>query len=180
MNTKLMLATLCAFGIPAVAAGEFHAGVAGGAYRVDSGEFSDTAPSFELYGGYDFNRFVSVEAAYLRMFDAEDVIGGGDVDFYGNVWELSTTLSYPFAQRLQGFARLGWSYYEATTEAVSFAGSFKETAYGDDFSWGIGGNYDITDRLGLRGEYGQIMVDDGDAEFLSVGLTYGFGKNGKR
>lgn len=177
MNTKLMLA-LCAFGIPAAAAqaGEFYAGVGGGAYRVEVGEFDDTAPTFELFGGYQFNQYVSFEGAYIRMFDAEDVIGGGEVDLYGDVWELSTTLAYPFAQRFQGYGRLGWSYYEATTEADSFAGTFKETDYGDDFTWAIGGNYDITDRLGIRAEYGQIMVDDGDAEFLSVSMTFGFGR----
>ena len=176
MNNRKMLLALCALAVPAAAAGDFYAGVGGGVYRVDSGEFDDTSPTTELFGGFQLNRNVAFEATYLRMFEAEDVIGGNRTELDGNVWEVSTKLSYPLAQRFQAFGRLGWSYYVTTLESEGINGRFRERDYGDDFSWGVGASYDITQRLGLRGEYGEILVDDGDAEFFSLGLSYGFGQ----
>ena len=177
MYTKVMLAALCVFGIPAAAAaGDFYAGIGGGAYGVESGEFDDSAPTMGLIGGYRINQYVAFEASYLRMFTAEDAIGGSAVELDGDVWGLSTTLSYPLADRFQAFGRLGWSYYDTTMEIDGVNERVKLNDYGDDFAWAVGGNYDISDRLGLRAEYGQIAIDDGDTDFLSLSLTYGFGR----
>ncbi|NNE60415.1 MAG: porin family protein [Woeseia sp.] len=178
MNTKLMLTALGAIGIPAVSANaaEFYAGVGSGGYRLESGEFKDSAPTVKLFGGFQLNHNVAFEGAYQRLFQTEEIIGGGPVEIDGNVYELSTKLSYPFAQRLQGYGRLGWSYYEMKLKSTGFSGPISQNDYGDDFSWALGANYNFTQRLGLRGEYGQLLIDDGDAEFLSFDVTYSFGQ----
>lgn len=178
MHTKLLLTALGALGIPAVSANadDFYAGVGSGGYRLESGEFKDSSPTFKLFGGYQLNQYVAFEGSYQRLFEAKDIIGGSPVEIDANVFELSTKLSYPFAQRFQGYTRLGWSYYEADLKAEGIAGPFTEHSYDDDFSWALGGNYSFNRRLGLRGEYGQLQIDDGDAEFLSFDVTYSFGK----
>lgn len=178
MNTKLMLTALGAFGIPAMSASaaDFYAGVGSGGYRLESGEFKDSSPTFKLFGGYQLNQNVAFEGSYQRLFEAKDTIGGGPVKIDGNVYELSTKLSYPFAQRFQGYGRLGWSYYEVDLKAEGFSGPFSQKTYDNDFAWALGGNYNFTRRVGLRGEYGQLLVDDGDAEFLSFDVTVSFGK----
>ena len=178
MNTRLMLPALGLIGLVAVPAdaSDFYAGAGSGGYRLEADEFKDTAATMKFMGGYRLNEHVAFEGSYRQLFEAKDSLGGSPVEIDGSLWEASTVLSYPFAQRFQGYSRLGWTYSDLSLKSQGIAGPFRLNDYDDNFSWAIGGSYDVNDRIGLRSEYGQLDIDDADAEFLSIDLTYRFGQ----
>lgn len=153
----------------------FYGSVGGGAYRLKGDGFDDTAPTVKLVGGYDFNQYFALEGGYTRLFQTSDRIQGTRVDIDGNVWDAAARLSYPFADRFSGYGRIGWAFYDvnADVSGAGLGGSFDESD--DDFTWALGGSVDFTQRLTLRGEYGQIAINDVDDDFLSFMVSYRLG-----
>ena len=77
-------------------------------------DFDDSAGLFRLYGGYDINKYVSLQADYIAYGDTEDSILGTKVKLEnGYSWELSVRPTYPIppqvSQTTSGcFGSMGW------------------------------------------------------------------------
>ncbi len=152
----------------------FYGSVGGGAYRLEVDDFKDIAPTINLLGGYDFNRYFAVEGAYRHLLEAKDRTQGVSLDIDGDVWEVSAKAAYPLADRIKAFGRLGWSYYKFSGEADFLGATLSADEEDNDLTWALGASYDLTDRLNLRGEFAQILINDGDADFVSFNLAYNF------
>lgn len=152
----------------------FYGSVGGGAYRIDSAGFEDVAPTLKVLGGYSLNRYVAFETAYLRLFESDDRVDGNRVEIDGNVWDLSTRLGVPFGDRFEGYGRVGWSFYDLTGKTALNGNRFSIKDEEDDFTWALGAGYSLTEKVSLRAEYAQIMVDRGDADFMSFNVSYRF------
>lgn len=122
----------------------FYAGVGGGvtfnatilskgyyqddteAYKSDS--LSDTSGGYIVYGGYQFNKIIAVEAAFTDYGSFSDTAskdsGGGTVKFSSDPYSFSVyaNAGYTFSNGLRPFGQLGLGYLlvngSSKTEAI--------------------------------------------------------------
>lgn len=177
MKKMFALAAITLIGTPALADDTqgFFASIGGGVYRVDSNGFDDDAPSSMLTGGYTFNKYAAIEAAYSRMFDASDRIDGTKVTIDGNLWDVTTRLSYPVSNRVDPYVRMGWSYSDLSAKARSDETSVRLNDYDDGLSWAAGTGIRLNSRLNLNLEFARMLVTDDDLDRLSASVSYRFG-----
>lgn len=177
MKKMLSLAAITLIGMPALADDTqgFYASVGGGVYRLDSNGFDDNAPSAMLTGGYSFGKFAAIEAAYSRMFNASDSMDGTRVKIDGNVWDLTTRLSYPVSNRVDPYVRMGWSYSDLAAHIGTAGMSVRLNDHDDGFSWAAGTGIRLNSRLNLNLEFARMHVTDDDLDRLSASVSYKFG-----
>ena len=133
----------------------FYVGGEVGSFEAD--DESDTA--FKILGGYQINRNIAAEFAYGQLLDK----GGVEI----TAWELSGIYSFPLGNKFSIFGRLGFAMWDADAGA---AGSDD----GTDLLFGAGVQYDLTNKLGIRGQWTRYDVADEDADLFSIGLIYRF------
>jgi OOP family OmpA-OmpF porin len=148
----------------------------------------DTA--WKAFGGYQFNRYVGVEAGYFSLgrfgFTSTTAPAGslaGQIRLHGVSLDLVGTL--PMTERLSAIARVGAQHASArdsfggqgTVVVLSPNPSKSETNY----KFGAGLQYAFTPSLMLRGEAERYRINDavgnhGDVNLYSVGLVLAFGR----
>jgi len=83
-------------------------------------------------------------------------------------FNLSVLGSWPFNEQFSAFAKLGVLFWDA--EARGFGDDS-----GEDFSWGIGADFNVTGNLTVRGEYQMFEIEDTDSvDLASLSLIYRF------
>ena len=177
MKKTLVLIALTAISMPAMAGDQnaFYGSLGGGAYRIKSEGFNETAPTTTILGGYNVNANVAFEAAYTKLFDANGTVDGVRVKIDGNEWDLSTRLSMPFGDRFNAYGRLGWSYLDLSAVASAAGFSARVNDYDDGFTWAVGGGLKLNNRYSLHSEYSQVRISDADFDRMSLSLIYRFG-----
>tara|TARA_R110002096_G_scaffold2071_3_gene10798 strand:- start:24 stop:431 length:408 start_codon:yes stop_codon:yes gene_type:complete len=132
-----------------------------------------------VLGGYKLRENVAIEAAYTRLLDATDTIELTHVKVDGNVWDLSTKVSYPMGDRFSPYGRLGWSYTDIrgvfTENSIEGTITERVNDYDDAFSWAVGTGIKLNERFVLNAELGRVLINDADFDRLSLNLNYGFG-----
>jgi opacity protein-like surface antigen len=131
-----------------------------------------------LQAGYQYNRYVAFEGRYwigVGGIDQTPNNASGDFD----AWGLYVKPMYPVTNTLDLYALLG--YADSTIDYDSALDW--ET---DGFSWGLGAQYAITDRILLFADYvsmaSQDTIDynggsvnaDTDLYTINIGVTYKF------
>lgn len=146
--------------------------------------------SYKVYGGYNFNSHVGVEAGYSdygdTSFDATSDGSGnswvaGDVatDFEANGYGANVVGRLPIGDRWTLFASAGIFSWD-TTESFTENGVVTEVDKnsGTDATYGVGAEYDIgnPDDVVIRAEYSTVDVDDdGDQiQAVQVGARWTF------
>jgi OmpA-OmpF porin, OOP family len=158
---KFKIATLAALALlasPAFAAPEgsgFYVGAGIGASDLSAGGFSGNDFAFKVFGGYDFMKYVGVEAAYMDGGSPSD--SGLDVDVTG--WDLAARGILPVGERGEVFAKVGWVWWDLD---AGYLGSDD----GNDLMYGIGGGFRFTDQFGLRAEWERLDIEDTDSADL--------------
>ena len=146
-----------------------------------------------IYGGYQFNRFLALEAGYTDL---------GAISFGANVtpagtfekriktagYDVSAVLMYPVLDKLSVFARVGAFNSERKTD-ITATGSVEilsglTTASKDKQSkttFGAGLNYSITPNILLRVEYAEyrkyedeLLEGSQNIKTAMLGLSYRF------
>jgi OOP family OmpA-OmpF porin len=140
----------------------FYVGGEVGSFDID--DESDTA--FKILGGYQINRNFAVEAAYGFLFDKE--VQGAN--FEVTAFEVVGVASFPIADKLSVYGKLGFAMWEVEASAFGLSASDD----GTDLTFGLGLQYDLTPKLALRGQWQRYDVSDEDADLFSVGLIYRF------
>jgi OOP family OmpA-OmpF porin len=149
----------------------------------------DRDTAYKLYGGYQYNRYLSIEGGYFDLgqfgFTATTVPAGtltGTIRLRG--LNLDLVGSLPMTERFSAFARLGVNYAEA---ADTFSGTGLVNVINPNPSKrqanlkaGLGLQYAFTDSLALRAELERYRINDavgnkGDIDVASLGLVYRFG-----
>jgi OOP family OmpA-OmpF porin len=123
----------------------------------DIGSEDDTA--FKFLAGYQINRTFAVEGAYSMLFDKQGV----EI----TAWELVGVASFPLANKFSAFGKLGFAMWDAD------AGIFGSDD-GTDLTFGLGVQYDLTPKFGIRGQWQRYDVSDEDGDLFSVGVIYKF------
>ncbi|WP_237704268.1 OmpA family protein [Idiomarina sp. A28L] len=211
IGTAIGTLTLFGLALPAVASQKiesgWYLGVGGGSSQatiaradiiadlLESGytttEFnSDTKDfGFKIYGGYQFNRHISIEGGYFDLgefsYTATTIPAGtsfGELEFDG--WNLDVVAMLPLTEKSSLFVRIG---AHSSKASVDFVGTgavnvlnprFQKTS--TDYKFGFGYQYEMTERVTFRIEAERYRMDDavgnhGDLDLFSVNLIYRFG-----
>jgi OOP family OmpA-OmpF porin len=137
-----------------------------GCQGLGSCDEKDTA--WRILGGYQFNRNFAAEIGYHNLGEASAAAGATE----GTAWELVGIGALPLGNQSSVYGKLG--VYRGELEAPGA----KET--NNDFTYGVGVQYDFTRAVGVRGEWqrynkmGGGAVAETDVDVLSVGVVYRF------
>jgi len=149
----------------------------------------DHGTGYKLYGGYQFNRYFSLEGGYFDLgkfgFTATTQPPGtlsGNIKLKGVNIDAVGTL--PITENLSAFGRVGLDYAKASD---SFTGTGfvdvpnpNPSTHAVNYKFGLGLQYAFTEFLGMRVEAERYRINDavsnkGDIDLFSVGLVYRFG-----
>jgi OmpA-OmpF porin, OOP family len=127
----------------------------------DTCDDKDTA--WKVFGGYQFTPNFAAEIGYSKLGKFHASLAGLTDDAKVTAWELSALGAWPILPRFSVFGRLG--LYRATVkETTNFAGDFEHD--NNDWTFGLGLQYDVTRNLGLRGEWQRYRkIGGGDVAF---------------
>jgi OOP family OmpA-OmpF porin len=156
-----------------------------------TGLSSDTrGNAFKLFGGYQMNRNLAIEAGYFNLgkfgFSADTTPAGtldGRMKIQGANLDLVGTL--PLTTNLSALGRVGAQYsrtrssFDATGAALPTSGSRKESH--TNAKWGLGLQYAISPALMLRAEVERLRTANGvgghgNVNVASLGLVFPFGR----
>ena len=168
MRFIFALVIASAFAIsPAMAAGNgpyFGAGIGDFGVEVDDFDASDTG--FKVFGGYRFMDYFAAELEYIDGGTAED--GVAEIDVSG--WNVSGLGRLPLGEKFNVFAKLGMIFWDADLGGIA-----RGSESGEDFSWGIGAGYSLTEQFGVQVEYQGFEISDADTvDMISLSGTWQF------
>jgi OOP family OmpA-OmpF porin len=122
--------------------------------------------SWKLFGGYQFNRFLGAEAAWVDLGKVSD--NGASARTKGLT--VSGVGSIPLGASFSMFGKLGAFFWDQDTR---FGGSSNNDT-GTDITWGYGATARFLDnRLGIRIEW-ERYESDLEADLVSLGVSYHF------
>lgn len=161
----------------------------------DTGFINNNGPTHEnqlgagAYGGYQVNPYVGFELGYdwlgRMQYKGNYANGGQNGAYKAQGIQLTTKLSYPIADDLDIYTRLGGMVYRADTTSNSLTSRHKDHDTGVSPVFAGGLEYAITPQIATRLEY-QWVNNIGDSSeigtrpdngMLSVGVSYRFGQD---
>jgi OmpA-OmpF porin, OOP family len=172
----------------------FYAGIGLGQSTVENDEdgidFDEDDTGFKLFGGYQFNKFIAVELAYINGGEPNDsfTVAGIDVENEVELTQVNAAAvgTLPFNEYFGAMGRLGLSYVDA--EFKQTASGFGTTVDVDDntteISYGVGIWFTPARNFLLRLEYEMTSAElfdddideDTDISLISVSAMYRFGR----
>lgn len=200
------LITVLVAAAPSIAFAQFYAGASIGQNRVDFSprDYSLGTPgitesqerihsAYKLYGGYDFNKYLAVEAGYARLGSPEYRYASGDGVGRAKVKQTSIFAvakgTLPIHRRFRVFGKLGISYSrarldgESSSAVINAAAGFpiSRSENNSRAVIGAGIEFNVTEKLLLRAEYDDFgkfgdrgITGETKARMTSVGVTYKF------
>jgi OOP family OmpA-OmpF porin len=177
----IALAALLAAGAPlsAIAAEPgFYVGGKFGAASVDDDFIDDDDTSYGAYFGYTVNRYFAVEAEYTNFGNLEVDIGELEIDnpdIEPRTFGVKAIGMYPIGDNFSLLGSIGYHSFDIDPQD----GENIRDAIGDssssDIFYGVGGQFDFSNRLSLRAQYQRYEFRDyGNSDEISLGLHYTF------
>lgn len=140
--------------------------------------------AFKLFGGYQFNRNVALEAAFVDLGDVSysgnftgtppltGPVTGGRVQNSG--LNLSAVGVLPLGQKFVLFAKAGmFLWYSEATDVTGGLATFSEED-GSDLSLGLGASVALGQRVSLRAEWERFDMSGVDVDLVTVGVAFRF------
>ncbi|MEY4641388.1 MAG: hypothetical protein RLZZ227_1382 [Pseudomonadota bacterium] len=145
---------------------------------------------FKVFGGYQFNQFLSLEGGYFDLgkfhYEATTLPTGrqfGKLEVDGYNLDLVGTL--PLTPKLSALARLGFNWADSGTRLAG-SGAIPTTYRtlredNSNYKYGLGLQYALSTAFDMRLEAERYRIDEasgskGDIDLLSVGFVYRFGR----
>ena len=147
---------------------------------IDEGAADGKDTGWKIFGGYMVSPYFGLEFTYVDLGELTYSgtfrgipVSGGRLEVTG--LNFAFLGSYPVAGKLSVLGKLGLFLGEAkfgdTIGGVPSSGSEGTT----DISFGFGAAFDFTRNLGMRAEWEQFRLEDGDsADLFSVSLVLRF------
>ena len=142
----------------------------------------DTA--WKLFGGYQFNRYLGVEAGYVDLGKASvgGTAGGNPAaaSFDSQVWQAAAVGSLPLSQQFAATAKLGVARADTDITGSIGAAPIATTDRNTAPTYGLGLRYDVNKNVGVRAEWERFRLGGGsvagksDADLFSVNALYRF------
>lgn len=127
----------------------------------DDDVLSESDTGYKLFGGYTANQYLGVEIAFVDLGEYEN----GLLEQYGVAFDVVGYL--PVTNNFNVLGKLGM--FAWTVDVGPFSND------GTDLTYGLGVQYDFTNRLSFRGEWEEFAdISGGDVSLLSAGVIYTF------
>ncbi len=165
-------------------------GVIPSGYSVTALNDDDKGTGFKLFGGYQFNRYLSLEGGYFDLgkigYQATTLPAGtlnGELKVSG--LNLDLVLNVPFTERFSAFARVGAAHANAKDTFVATGAVLvtnpNPSERSTNVKFGAGLQYDFTKSFGMRAEVERYRINDavgnkGDIDLASLGVLFRFGR----
>jgi opacity protein-like surface antigen len=137
----------------------------------DLSDFSDDRVTGQLYGGIMFNSWLGVEVGYLHLPEYDD--NGFDIDGHGI--SAALLLAAPVGDSMEFYVKGGQVWWDIEVDGPL---GFDAKIDGEDWLYGAGVNFAMTDNLALRLEYTRYELDGGDGsadlDTAMLGVQYRF------
>jgi len=145
----------------------------------------NTDTGWKLFGGYQINKNIGFEAAYVNLGSVTAnatyaTLAGSplrskvDVDGF----QLSAVGTLPLNDTFAVFGKVGAFISKSDGTATSSVGSASASANNTDWTYGLGGNWQFNQNIGLRAEWERFQglgtSKSGDADLYSLGIVYNF------
>lgn len=146
---------------------------------------------FELYAGYSFNKYFSLEFGYANFSEFNyDYSIVPEIAYFAapntkekvdmQQFSLGAVLEYPLLKQFSFLGIIGYSYYEIEG---SWSGGFSERS-GDpslsfsntknDLLWGLGCKYDITKKFSGKFKWTSSDTSEFDISAFNLSVEIGF------
>jgi OOP family OmpA-OmpF porin len=154
-------------------------------------QLDDTDVGWKVFGGYNFNDYIGLEAGYTDLGEMKSSFGTtvapGDIQsvvnaaarvhpFFAAGATFSVVGKVPLGERFELFGKVGafvWDEAEAETEVTS-PGDHHEHAEvdhdGSDVLFGAGIAFALGGGWHVRGEWERYQADDQDLDLISFGV----------
>ncbi|MES1981028.1 MAG: outer membrane beta-barrel protein [Pseudomonadota bacterium] len=175
MWKTLLTALLCLIWGSAAVAADFYEGVKVGGVRYGySNVYKNDQIGLGYLLGYSFNKNLAVEIEYNLLGGAETA-----TDRYkGYATALNAVAMIPLHSKFSIYGKLGLA--STTLKDYVKSGAISDATYRNTgVTGGFGGQYNVTDTVGIRAEYGSYRVGDSRsgtaiAEMFNVGGVFKF------
>ncbi len=128
-------------------------------------EMDDSSAAFSLFGGYNLNEVIAIDAAYTNFGEAEKA----GTKLEATAISLGILGKVPVKTDLTLFGKVGLAAWDV--DASSPFGSSSDS--GTDVYFGIGADYDISGTSAIR--FGlDLYTLDGDEDITSVSVGFIF------
>lgn len=132
-----------------------------GSADVEEIDESDTA--FKLLGGWIANQNLGLEVGFIDLGSYQS----GHTDAYGMAFDVVGYL--PLGNNFDIMGKLGMLAWTVDVDILNASDD------GTDLTYGLGMQFNVTNRLSLRGEWEEFAdVSGSDISMLSVGVLYTF------
>ena len=150
----------------AVAAAEVGVGQS----MIDEGPVDEDDTAYQVFGGYQFNRWFGLEAGYADLGELEPDAAGRSLEASSVYFTAVGTL--PFTGKFSGYAKAGFQRWDLDTSIPGLAGTGDDS--GTDPTYGLGLQYRFTDAFALRGEYSRFEIEDVDVDLAQLQARFDF------
>jgi OOP family OmpA-OmpF porin len=174
-KTKLIGAILLTLGMTgtAHAQNDLYAGASIGQATLDACEgvsnCDDEDTSWKIFGGWELNRNIAVEAAWVDLGEISGSIGSSAVSAEADGWTLAGKATLPLNEQFGVFGKLGMIMWDV--EGGGAASGLDDD--GTDLVYGLGAQYMFTEQFGIVGEWEWYDVDN-DVDMFSIGALFKF------
>jgi hypothetical protein len=156
----------------------------GGAYSwatldvqdVDANLLDDNANAYKLFLGYEFPKFIGLEAAYLDFGSYEvgdfEELEDLTVDADLSAWTAALTGRIPLGDLFTIYAKVGYFFWDAEFKAAEDIGDLTGES-GEDLFYGAGVRLNFG-KFSVLGEYEQFDGEDFKNDLFSLGLRWTF------
>ena len=187
MNKKYLLAglfvtSLGSTSIAAAGAGDTYVGFSLGNISQDESGFDiDDTIGWKIFGGYALNDVLAIEGGYTSFGDADWTLSGFTLppgvstSLETTGFEIAAVGNFPINSQFSLFGKVGLLAWDAEVSASDSSGSASDSETGTDVFFGVGGQYEISGNLAIRGSWERYTLDgDLDIDFLSASAVFGF------
>jgi hypothetical protein len=129
---------------------------------------------YQVFGGYRFNEYGSLEITYLDAGDPDNTVLGWAIESDASAIQASALWQVPISNRFEAYVRFSIISWEAEHTATNGQALVTLETDGTDAGFGIGAAFHITPGLGLRAEYGGAEFDGTDFRALSLAALFRF------
>lgn len=173
-SAVVLATTLLVLPIAAHADDSWYVGAGVGLSNVDEFGIDEDDTGFKLFGGYHFNEFFGVEAAYVDLGELEEasIAGGPLTELEVDGFSLAAVGRYPITNAVSIHGKAGVYFWDADIVG-SIAPQFNDDSDNDIF-FGAGISYRFYERFTVIGEWERYDIDDFDIDLLSIGVSYSF------
>ncbi|NOX76267.1 MAG: porin family protein [Gammaproteobacteria bacterium] len=180
MNTKYFIAvffitSLGATSIAAASAGDTYGGISLGKASPSSSIYG-SAIGWKIFGGYTFSDILAVEGGYTSFAEMNAPYRINKSAFLESTgFEIAAVGKHIINSQSFLFGKVGLL---AWNSKVTDPGQGSDSSTGTNIFLSIGGQYEVSDTLAVRGSWDRYTIGDGNGDaninFLTVSTVFDF------